>query len=334
MAEGGGWFKAEREDDRFLVAAGGRWTTATLAALDAPLRALEAGAAHAVAIDLGEIEALDTAGAWLLHRTLKQLAREGIAASFARTRPEYETLLEQAAHADRPHPPEAPAGHPIINMLVRLGVGAFALRDVAAGLLSFFGLLWLSIARSMLKPARIRFVSVVSHMERTGLDAHADRRPLELPHRRGDRLSGGGPAEKIRRRGLRRQPPRHLDLARDGHSTDRDHRGRPLGQRVHRRDRHHEGERGGRRDDHARPRSHRGAGDAAHARARVDPAAAHFLRRHHGPRRRLPHGHLHARSHCRPVPQAASDLRRDRAFLGRHVQVPRVRLRDRHGRLL
>ncbi len=171
MAEGGGWFKAEREDDRFLVAAGGRWTTATLAALDAPLRALEAGAAHAVAIDLGEIEALDTAGAWLLHRTLKQLAREGIAGSFARTRPEYTTLLEQAAHADRPHPPEAPAGHPIINMLVRLGIGAFALRDVAAGLLSFFGLLWLSIARSMLKPARIRFVSVVSHMERTGLDA-------------------------------------------------------------------------------------------------------------------------------------------------------------------
>ncbi|HUI17835.1 MAG TPA: MlaE family lipid ABC transporter permease subunit [Alphaproteobacteria bacterium] len=171
MADGGGWFEAKREGGRLVVAAGGRWTVTTLAALDQPLRALAPGGAESVAIDLAALEALDTAGAWVLHRTLKQLSSKGIAADFAHARPEYATLLDQAAHADRRHAPEAPARHPFTDLLVRIGEAAYEARDAAAGLLSFFGLLCLTITRSMLKPARIRFVSVVSHMERTGLDA-------------------------------------------------------------------------------------------------------------------------------------------------------------------
>jgi phospholipid/cholesterol/gamma-HCH transport system permease protein len=171
MADGGGWFKAEREGERLVVAAGGRWTVATLATLDQPLRALAPGAAQSVAIDLGALEALDTAGAWVLHRTLTQLSRDGVAASFAHARPEHATLLEQAAHAGGRHGPAARERHAFTELLVRVGKATYEARDAAAGLLSFFGLLCITIGRSVLKPARIRFVSVVSHMERTGLDA-------------------------------------------------------------------------------------------------------------------------------------------------------------------
>ena len=171
MAEGGGWFEAKREGERLVVAAGGRWTVTTLAALDQPLRALAPGSAASVAIDLAALEALDTAGAWVLHRTLKQLSSKGIAADFAHARPEHTTLLDQAAHADRRHAPVEPAHPAFTALLIRIGEAAYEARDAAAGLLNFFGLLCLTIARSMLKPARIRFVSVVSHIERTGLDA-------------------------------------------------------------------------------------------------------------------------------------------------------------------
>jgi len=171
MAEGGGWFEAEREGESLTVAAGGRWTVATLAELDQPLRALQPGGARKVAIDLGGLEALDTAGAWVLHRTLRQLARAGIEASFAHARPEHTTLLDQAAHADRAYAPEKLSRRPFSDMLERLGKASYDARDAAAGLLGFFGLLCLTIARSLLRPARIRFVAVVSHMERAGLDA-------------------------------------------------------------------------------------------------------------------------------------------------------------------
>src|SRR5271167_1913670 len=153
----GGWFKVVPEGGRLLVEAGGIWTVATLAALDAPLRALAPMGVNEAAIDLAQVEALDTAGAWVLHRTLKQLGERGISTSFARARPEYATLLKQAAHADRQHLAAEPGGHHFHHLLVRVGKGVYDTRGASAGLLSFFGLLCLTIAKSVLKPGRIRF---------------------------------------------------------------------------------------------------------------------------------------------------------------------------------
>ncbi len=171
MAGGSGWFRTEREGDSLMLAAGGGWTVAALAELDAPLRSLAPGSVHSAVIDLGEVQSLDTAGAWVLHRTLRQLSGRGIAARFARVRPEHAKLLDQAAHADRPHEPLLRERRPFLDLLVRIGKTAFEARDAAVGLLSFFGLLCISILRSLLRPRTIRYVAVVNHMERTGLDA-------------------------------------------------------------------------------------------------------------------------------------------------------------------
>ena len=92
--------------------------------------------------------------------------------------------------------------------------------------------------------------------------------------------------------------------------------------------------RGGRRAAHARPRSDRGAGAAAPARADDRAAAARLLRRRHGAVRRRPDVRVRARHLAGPVPQPArrGDLAAD--VLGRHRQGAGVRLHDRHGRLL
>ena len=57
-----GWLEAETGSDRLLIKAGGAWTVASAAVLDAALAALHpAGVRHAT-IDLSRVEALDTAG--------------------------------------------------------------------------------------------------------------------------------------------------------------------------------------------------------------------------------------------------------------------------------
>jgi phospholipid/cholesterol/gamma-HCH transport system permease protein len=171
MAETGGWFKATREGDRLIVATGGHWTVATLAKLDEPLRDLAPDSIREVVIDLTAIERLDTAGAWVLHRTLKQLAGRGAAASFAGVRPEHQALLAQAERADRPKPPEEPMPGHFVRFVMRIGEGTVSLGHQAHQLLSFYGLLCITLGRSLVRPRRIRFVSMVSHMERTGFDA-------------------------------------------------------------------------------------------------------------------------------------------------------------------
>jgi hypothetical protein len=43
MAAGDGWIRAEREGDRLVLTAGGRWVVSALAEVDARLRDLETG---------------------------------------------------------------------------------------------------------------------------------------------------------------------------------------------------------------------------------------------------------------------------------------------------
>ena len=171
MAETVGWFKAAREGEALTVAAGGRWTVAALASLDTPLRALDAGASRRVVIDLAAVEHLDTAGAWVLHRTLKQLARDGVDVAFAHVRSDFAPLLAEAERADRPHVLALPEGHPFVRLVARIGRATFAVTHRVRDRVGFFGLTCITIGRSVAHPARIRFVSMVRHMERAGFDA-------------------------------------------------------------------------------------------------------------------------------------------------------------------
>ena len=66
-----GWLSGARDGERLLIAAGGSWTLDQLRHLDAAQRSLLAlaGAGRAAArLDLSAVAALDTVGAWLLHR--------------------------------------------------------------------------------------------------------------------------------------------------------------------------------------------------------------------------------------------------------------------------
>ena len=171
MTTGDGWIRTEREGDRLLLTAGGRWLISTLADIDPRLRELAPGSVRQAQIDLSAIEALDSTGAWILHRTLKQLRAGGLTAEFAGVGRAFGEMLELIERDDVEQTLEREEISPVIAMVRRVGEAAYAVCDKAADLLNFLGVTVLTTVRTAARPGRLRLISLASHVERVGLNA-------------------------------------------------------------------------------------------------------------------------------------------------------------------
>ncbi len=160
-----------RHGDDVTIALAGRWIIDRANDLDHALEALSPGPAKAISIDLGNVESLDTAGAWLVYRTIKRLRREGYAVDCVNRRPDLAVLLDLVEANDHPvecHPPHEAEWHAVIGHVGRATVDYLG---EARRLVAFLGLTTATLARSLAQPWRIRRTALVSHMEQTGLDA-------------------------------------------------------------------------------------------------------------------------------------------------------------------
>ena len=166
-----GWIVAEDRGDRLILRAGGVWALAAISDLDAKLSRMAPSRAVRAAIDMTDIERLDTAGAWLLHRTRKRLRERGVEAEYEAARPAHAAILERIAAGDREQVLERDELSPLLAMLERFGRALHAAVVEAADLLNFLGAACLAIAGAIARPRRIRLVALLSHIERTGLDA-------------------------------------------------------------------------------------------------------------------------------------------------------------------
>jgi len=158
------------KDDRLTVAALGGWTIASAPALDAEIGRVAVGTARNARIDLSGLTAIDSAGALLLYRLHDRLAAAG-AVETVGARADHAALIERVAASAGISPPAPVFYNPFIELLIRIGKATYLVTHEALGLLNFLGLAVVSILRSMINPAHIRFVSFVNHMERVGLDA-------------------------------------------------------------------------------------------------------------------------------------------------------------------
>ena len=77
MSVGAGWLETAERDGTLVVKAAGQWDVGSVGSLDSRLRLIRPETGHPVRIDIGGIEALDTAGAWVLYRTIRELRAAG-----------------------------------------------------------------------------------------------------------------------------------------------------------------------------------------------------------------------------------------------------------------
>lgn len=161
---------AER-DGRWVIAFHGRLTAATAGRAYARLRKLGPAPAASARIDLSELEALDTAGAWLVDRLRRRLEQEGHAVEVVGARPDHATLVALMEGTSGSEPPVLKKPNAALAIVAQMGEQAIARWQDATMLTAFFGLVAITLARSIVRPGHIRYVSLVHHMQQAGLNA-------------------------------------------------------------------------------------------------------------------------------------------------------------------
>jgi phospholipid/cholesterol/gamma-HCH transport system permease protein len=164
-------FSLQMERDAATLLLSGAWITSTVKAVDAALRRLALPAARQVTIDFHAVSRFDTAGAWLVYRTIKALRSQGRQIELAGLGPDQARLIEVVAANDRPMPAEHARPMVLLQLLARIGEGVVEFWASVVALFGFFGLTLLTWWQIFLKPRRFRWNAFTHTIEEAGLNA-------------------------------------------------------------------------------------------------------------------------------------------------------------------
>jgi len=157
-----------RDDTAVAVRCAGAWIVRGIAELDRHLETQSWPANRSVVIDGSALTALDTSGAWLLHRTMRDLERRGCAVRIEGLRAEFGSLLQLIASREAAIEVPAVAAP---NRLARLGDRAWAGLLGTLDYLAFVGETSMALMRSVAHPRRFRWRVILHNMQGAGVDA-------------------------------------------------------------------------------------------------------------------------------------------------------------------
>jgi len=166
------WVRTSAEDGRLIVSVGGAWTVRQAAEIDRSLRDIAPDGARGAVFDLSQLTGFDTAGAWLLRRTLSDLQGRGIATEMRGLAQSYMPLLrvvETAEKETKEHPPLIP--NYWVAMVERVGRATLEFGSEARALLAFYGMTIFAYLAVLRRPRALRMVSLVNQIEQSGLNA-------------------------------------------------------------------------------------------------------------------------------------------------------------------
>jgi phospholipid/cholesterol/gamma-HCH transport system permease protein len=166
-----GWIEAEAGGESLVLRARGLWRIAEAAAIDAKLAELRLPPARHVRLDLGGIEALDSAGAWLVLRLKRTLDARGSDVTVENLAADLGPLMRQVEKGGGQEAMPAERPGLLLNMLAAVGKSTLEILGTAYDQLGFIGLVIARLGRVITHPGRFRFVSLVAHMERVGVSA-------------------------------------------------------------------------------------------------------------------------------------------------------------------
>ena len=146
----------------------GAWIVQKIAQLEHQLKALDWPAGGEIIFDCEALSALDTTGAWLLHKTVRALKQCELQVTITGLKPEFTALLklivsrEQAAESPVVIPP---------GLLFRTGERVWDSLQSLSGMLAFIGETSIILLHSIMQPRRIRWRAVLHNLQSAGFDA-------------------------------------------------------------------------------------------------------------------------------------------------------------------
>ena len=160
-----------RNAGRLELGLKGTWTTQSLSGQDKSLYDLQPDGVTEARIDLHDIITLDTAGAWLVYRTARDLAAKGVTVDVVGAGETYQDLVKTVGDHDVPCPPPPAAANPLVALLDRTGRNTVYLGGEGLRLVNFLGLTITALLRLALRPHSLRLTMLVNHMENAGINA-------------------------------------------------------------------------------------------------------------------------------------------------------------------
>lgn len=153
----------------------GRWiatqSRALEGAVEAGLAELAAGQVEKARVDLSGVRALDTLGAVMADRLVRELEAAGVQCQLIGLERRFQPLIEEIGRGCHQVPPRKKPGSAVGDGLETIGHTVDLMYDDALRFLSFVGSVITSVLRVVVRPHTFRWTSMVYHLERTGLRA-------------------------------------------------------------------------------------------------------------------------------------------------------------------
>lgn len=163
-------FTASEEDGHLVITPTGDWTVHTIGDINKRLRGLEPIERELV-LDLSDLGQIDTAGAYILDRTLRNSRSVNLELAMRGGQARARSLLSQVHQTcDVTHLEDAEHA-PLVDWLSRIGRSSYNGLAEGAATLAFVGETAFVSLRIFLNPRRFRATATVSVMEEAGLDA-------------------------------------------------------------------------------------------------------------------------------------------------------------------
>ncbi|MEP5117913.1 MAG: hypothetical protein ABJQ58_00630, partial [Marinomonas sp.] len=115
-------------------------------------------------LDISDTGYVDTVGAWLIHRTARDLDAEIVGAD-----DEAQRLIAAVAGADQPTDIRPEPIHPVMRILGDIGEATTLAFTTLTGLIGFFGAIMTGLFRLIRHPSQIRWNAVIQRFDVVGV---------------------------------------------------------------------------------------------------------------------------------------------------------------------
>ena len=168
-------YKVELRGTAFCLVATGSWTVREATALDTGLQRLSVPIPPTPdftgQVDISGIEQLDTAGAWLLQRTVRLWEDRGLETNFVGATESFEILLDEVRAREREQRTETASGGVFSSMINDWSKAMTSVTSDAVLITSFLGHLMVTFGRMITQPWRFRPHSFIHHIDHAGFRA-------------------------------------------------------------------------------------------------------------------------------------------------------------------